>query len=100
MKTTTSVDALLAATSATLPTWTERPYPFCARERDREKAVLAAEGWRDMNKARARLKVTTWDGILCQRFFEALAEDDPQVRADLLVQLAAASLAAAATSVD
>lgn len=90
----TDVDALVGAVQAEMPGWSRQPLRFECFASDREAARKAAQAWADINRARERTKVLSWDGVLTQQLFAALAAS-PSERVNALVQLAAASLAAA-----
>ena len=51
-----------------------------------------AEQWQDINDARASEGELTWDGILLEEVFEALAETDDQARRVELIQVAAVAV--------
>lgn len=52
-----------------------------------------AQRWREINDARIKEGRLTWDGILLEEVFEALAEGDDALRRAELIQVAAVAVA-------
>jgi hypothetical protein len=52
-----------------------------------------ADRWKAINDARVETDSLTWDGILLEEVYEALAEEDPIARRIELVQVAAVAAA-------
>lgn len=53
----------------------------------------AADRWKQVNEARVETDQLTWDGILLEEVYEALAETDLDLRRAELIQVAAVALA-------
>jgi hypothetical protein len=74
-------------------TWGQQDHPSSYGESDRRQAERTADHWKAINAARVELDVLAWDGILLEEVYEALAEIDPLLRRQELVQVAAVAAA-------
>lgn len=78
---------------AQLEKWGEQTRPSHYDEVFRLQFSRAAERWKEINDARESETEVTWDGVLLEEVYEALAEEDPQrIRAEL-IQVAAVAMA-------
>lgn len=78
---------------AQIEQWGTQDHPSTYGESDRRQAERTAEYWKAINTARVELECLSWDGILLEEVYEALAESDPLLRRMELVQVAAVALA-------
>lgn len=61
---------------------------------DPEASEGSARAWRDINDARRRTGLLSWDGVLCGIMCEATSTTDPTIQREKLIELAAAALVA------
>lgn len=78
---------------AQIEKWGQQDHPSIYSGADRRKYEATADHWKQINAARVELDLLTWDGILLEEVFEALAESDDLLRREELVQVAAVALA-------
>jgi thiosulfate/3-mercaptopyruvate sulfurtransferase len=74
-------------------TWGQQNHPSCYGESSRRQFEKQAETWKQINEARVAEGCVTWDGILLEEVFEALAESDDAARRAELIQVAAVAVA-------
>lgn len=74
-------------------TWGQQDHPSSFGETARQYAEDRANEYKWTNAARVAGDVLTWDGILLEEVYEALAEKDDARRREELVQVAAVALA-------
>jgi hypothetical protein len=73
--------------------WGQQDHPSSASELDRKRAEKNADHWKQRNDARAEAGILSWDGILLEEVWEALAEEDETRRREELIQVAAVAAA-------
>lgn len=73
--------------------WGQQDHPSSFSESTRVMYGHEANHWKRVNDARVDLDCLTWDGILLEEVFEALAEKDDAKRREELVQVAAVAAA-------
>jgi hypothetical protein len=76
-----------------LARWGQQDHPSSASELDRKRAQKNADHWKQRNDARVEAGILTWDGILLEEVWEALAEEDENRRREELIQVAAVAAA-------
>jgi len=73
--------------------WGQQDHPSFISELDRRRAAKSETHWKQRNAARVADGSLTWDGILLEEVYEALAEDEPNLRRAELIQVAAVAAA-------
>lgn len=73
--------------------WGQQDHPSSHSELDIKRAEKNANRWKQINDARVADDTLTWDGILLEEVWEALAEKDDVLRRAELVQVAAVAAA-------
>lgn len=73
--------------------WGQQDHPSTYSPVDRERAAKNADRWKEINDARVEADRLTWDGILLEEVWEALAEEDLTNRRMELIQVAAVAAA-------
>lgn len=73
--------------------WGQQDHPSSYGESDRRSYERTANYWKQINDARVNLESLAWDGILLEEVYEALAEIDPLLRREELIQVAAVATA-------
>lgn len=73
--------------------WGEQDHASTWSPQDQRQAARTADYWKQINNARVELDGLTWDGILLEEVYEALAEADPLLRRMELIQVAAVAMA-------
>lgn len=101
--TTKNTDELLAAKdiaaevvnerASQLAKWGQQDHLSTFSENDRRNFAKTADHWKQINDARSELGCSTWDGILLEEVYEALCEEDYDLRRAELIQVAAVALA-------
>lgn len=91
--TTTVLAAVAAERTRQEQQWGQQSHPDRSLLSHRRDASSQASFWKAENAYRAKVGHISWDGILLEEVFEALAEEDPaKLRAEL-VQVAAVAAA-------
>lgn len=73
--------------------WGQQDHPSSHRFALPSYYETQADRYKEINDARVADGSLSWDGILLEEVFEALAESDPQARRTELIQVAAVALA-------
>lgn len=75
--------------------WGEQNHPSLFSENARRKFAAAADRWKAINDARSADddSAVTWDGVLLEEVYEALAEEGEDLMRTELVQVAAVAVA-------
>jgi hypothetical protein len=73
--------------------WGEQNHPLSQGSDDRAGCKAAERYWQKENAARVQAGELTWDGILLEEVYEALAESDPKAMRAELLQVAAVAVA-------
>lgn len=73
--------------------WGRQDHESIYSEANRQQYERNAERWKIVNDQRVRAGRLTWDGILLEEVFEALAEEDLELRRAELIQVAAVAAA-------
>ena len=73
--------------------WGEQNHEDIGDRPDHLSFAQAAEWWKLMNETRVELDSVTWDGILLEEVYEALAESQYGSRREELLQVAAVATA-------
>jgi hypothetical protein len=84
---------IAAERDAQVARWGQQDHPSSASELDRKRAEKNADHWKQRNDARAEAGILSWDGILLEEVWEALAEEDETRRREELIQVAAVAAA-------
>ena len=87
------VNEIAAERLSQVATWGVQDHPSTYSDLDRKRAEKHANHWKQVNSARVANDTLTWDGILLEEVYEALAEKDPFLRRAELVQVAAVAAA-------
>lgn len=72
--------------------WGQQDHPDLNENTTRDFYETLANIWKNTNDRRARIGDLSWEGILLEETYEALAEEDPEKLAAELVQVAAVAL--------
>jgi hypothetical protein len=86
-------DEVVAERERQIAKWGVQDHPSSYSENERRVAERASVRWKRVNDARVAEGTLTWDGILLEEVYEALAESDPAARRAELIQVAAVALA-------
>jgi hypothetical protein len=78
---------------AQIERWGQQDHPSSYSDIEVHQAKKAADYWKAVNDRRVDEGNLTWDGILLEEVFEALAESDDTLRREELVQVAAVAAA-------
>lgn len=73
--------------------WGEQNHPMVCAPGDRTQFAAGAWQWQRENAARAGEGRLSWDGVLLEEVYEAMAEEDPARQREELVQVAAVAVA-------
>ncbi len=73
--------------------WGQQDHPSSYSELTIVQAGHEADHWKRVNDARVETGTLSWDGILLEEVYEALAEKDDAKRREELVQVAAVAAA-------
>lgn len=73
--------------------WGEQNHPSSFGGNAIRNATREANRWKEINSARVSQDTLTWDGILLEEVYEALAEESPERRRQELLQVAAVAVA-------
>ena len=73
--------------------WGEQNHPSLYSMAEQRRFAEAEVKWKQINDARVEAGTLTWDGILLEEVYEALASENPLDRRDELIQVAAVALA-------
>ena len=73
--------------------WGEQNHPYRSPLSGRDGFLDLAEEWKRTNAARVDAGSLSWDGILLEEVFEALAEENKDRRIEELIQVAAVAVA-------
>jgi hypothetical protein len=78
---------------AQIERWGQQDHPSSHSDLEIHQAKKAADYWKAVNDRRVEDGTLSWDGILLEEVFEALAESDDTLRREELVQVAAVAAA-------
>lgn len=96
-KKTTEIQNIVAEIAterdAQVARWGTQDHPSTYSDLDRKRAEKNANHWKQVNDARVLVDKLTWDGILLEEVWEALAERDLTARRAELIQVAAVAAA-------
>jgi uncharacterized protein YdbL (DUF1318 family) len=84
---------IAAEREAQVEQWGQQDHPSSQSELDAKRAEKNANHWKGVNDTRVQAGTLTWDGILLEEVWEALAEQDPAARRAELIQVAAVAAA-------
>jgi hypothetical protein len=73
--------------------WGQQDHPSFLNHPSPREYGKHADRWKAINDARVEKGTLSWDGILLEEVYEALAEEDPIARRAELVQVAAVAAA-------